>query len=605
MAQCSYIYASGLRIKSGEALVEIDGKVLRVVRDGKGASRLDRPLDNPPSDGEITLKDLSVALASRGMSSTKISIGVGESKFSTTLLPDEAMGRQGRQGDAAAAFAAMTPQEQQNAALYQLQESLPYSDKSSEKETKARVAAALEIVDVSKITTTLPAEFGLYASLEQMQLALAAADIKDSLRFADAESFSRLIMTNPREALEYASERMTDGQFADVVTFLHGGMRGIKAELPEAARTRYEQEQFAPIRDALAADDIISAYIFAEVLKEQAVLSSNVEAAVKRDTAAAAAALSASADPAYLAAAATSSDAAVRLAAARYAESPEILTALALDEKPPVRSMAARNIATPVAALELLATDKKDSVRIGVAMNSSTPVTSLEALMNDKKEEVRTAVASNASTPAPLLTAIAEDASKPGLSSLISGVSNRPERVAALLNPALPADVLAKLSTEDRPHTRGMVASNLSTPPEVLETLGSDADVRVRARTASNSNTPPAALAKLCKDHDDRVCDIAASNPATPAEVLVELAGTRSFTVVANPSAPREALEILAKSDIAEIRRAVGRHPNADQALRAVVAADLAGAPATVLDQTAEDLKKAFSGALKEFIEKW
>jgi hypothetical protein len=78
------------------AVVELDGKTYRVIRNGKGASRLDRKSDDPVSDGEITLKDLEARLKAQGRSSIDAVVQTQEGSFPGSLDPSSAMCHQGR-----------------------------------------------------------------------------------------------------------------------------------------------------------------------------------------------------------------------------------------------------------------------------------------------------------------------------------------------------------------------------------------------------------------------------------------------------------------------------------------------------------------------------
>jgi hypothetical protein len=174
MTQCSYIYASGLRIEAGDGVVELDGKTLRVLRDGKGESRPDLPQDNPRSDGTITLKDLRTALSERGESSIELTVksksASGENlSFSVMLDPDAAMGRKGREGDVEGAFNAMksylgegSSASQRAAGVYQLM-TLPDSDKQAGNETHLRLRLAVHYAGGIAAIPHLDGRFGLLA----------------------------------------------------------------------------------------------------------------------------------------------------------------------------------------------------------------------------------------------------------------------------------------------------------------------------------------------------------------------------------------------------------------------------------------------------------
>ena len=150
MTQCNYIYASGLRIKEGDGVVVIDGRTLRVVRDGSGQSRPDLPVDGfTRSVGTITLSELKAELYRRGDSAIDIHVNYLHMRnghimnFSVGLYPDAAAGRKGREGDFRGAAEKMTPHERNSAGLYQLI-TLPYSNKQSGSETADRLRFAIE-----------------------------------------------------------------------------------------------------------------------------------------------------------------------------------------------------------------------------------------------------------------------------------------------------------------------------------------------------------------------------------------------------------------------------------------------------------------------------
>jgi hypothetical protein len=181
MSVCSYVYASGLRIESGRATVDLDGKTYRVVRDGKGASRLIRPSVDPLADGEITLKDLQARLTAQGLSSVPVTARTASGTFSVQLDPTTAMGRQGRQGDFASALAAMPPRERRAAAMHQLT-TLPLSAKNDIKDSQARLAAALAEVHPAVASRYLNAGFAAVADDSTFMQVLAASPIEDVLK---------------------------------------------------------------------------------------------------------------------------------------------------------------------------------------------------------------------------------------------------------------------------------------------------------------------------------------------------------------------------------------------------------------------------------------
>jgi hypothetical protein len=206
MTQCSYIYASGLRIEAGDGVVELDGKTLRVLRDGKGESRPDLPQDDPRSDGTITLKDLRTALTERGESSIELTVksksASGENlSFSVMLDPDAAMGRKGREGDVEGAFNAMksylgegSSASQRAAGVYQLM-TLPDSDKQAGNETHLRLRLAVHYAGGVAAIPYLDGRFGLLADqvlLERTLTQITSGRYRDlQLDRARAEDYTK------------------------------------------------------------------------------------------------------------------------------------------------------------------------------------------------------------------------------------------------------------------------------------------------------------------------------------------------------------------------------------------------------------------------------
>ena len=175
MTQCNYIYASGLRVKDGDGCVIVDGKRLRVVRDGNGKSRLD--LAGPKSDGEISLKDLRRILEERGESSITLAVSGktgrgGVLEFKVDLDPAAAMGRQGREGDFVRALAAIRYVGDRAALAYQLM-TLPDSDKQAGIETVKRLRLAVTTLGVRSANKYLDGRFGLLADQDLLDETLA------------------------------------------------------------------------------------------------------------------------------------------------------------------------------------------------------------------------------------------------------------------------------------------------------------------------------------------------------------------------------------------------------------------------------------------------
>lgn len=175
MAQCDYLYASGVRVESGRGVVEIDGKPMRVVRNGKGKPRGDRPDAATGTVGEVSLKDLQARLAAGGAGTITMSVSTESGSFSVLLDPSKAMGRQGRQGDFSSALNAMPAAQRKAAALYQL-ETLPYSGEQDASVTSERLRLVLDAAGgLSEVFDRLDARFGMFADPVTLSQALAFA----------------------------------------------------------------------------------------------------------------------------------------------------------------------------------------------------------------------------------------------------------------------------------------------------------------------------------------------------------------------------------------------------------------------------------------------
>ena len=224
MTQCNYIYASGLRIKEGDGVVELDGKTLRVVRDGSGQSRPDLPLDGfIRSDGSITLSDLKAELSRRGDSAIDIHVsqwarplaGGPIVSFSVALDPDAAMGRQGREGDFRGAAEKMTPYGRTSAALYQLK-TLPYSNKQSGSETADRLRFAIEEAGgLGEALPYLDERFALHADKDLLD---------ETFKFAGSGPYDRtahfIRIAGPLVA---DPSRVNDKDFERMANYFRGG----------------------------------------------------------------------------------------------------------------------------------------------------------------------------------------------------------------------------------------------------------------------------------------------------------------------------------------------------------------------------------------------
>jgi hypothetical protein len=638
MSICDYLYVSGLRVESGQAVVLLDGKRLRVVRNGKGASRTTLASENPPSDGEITLKDLQARLKASGAKTATVQVATPDGSFAATLDPARAMGRKGRTGDYAAALAGMDPASREIAARYQLR-TLPYGEENASV-AKARLSEVLRHIDITECTTFLPPQFGLFAPEAAVRDALRVAAPADALRFAAAamtdDEFRSATDAAPLEALRYGLGRLiraskeryvsTDRQMREILegnpnyNYLSPQQR-LAYDIERAAgRTA---DTFAALSAAGSALSLRQKLQVQRILQQSSLNEGTVpllmhsmfdmleQDPTDRHALAHLGCFSemilprmvreAPATPAaLLAALATDARHEARSAAASHPATPAaLLAALATDARHEVRVSTANNPATPAALLERLAEDKATRVRAAVASNPATPAALLEILAKDEDHLVRRDVASNPATPAALLERLAEHEShqvRLGLASnpatpvaLLERLAEDEDRLARLdlaSNPATPAALLEMLAEDKASRLRAAVASNPATPPALLERLAEYENHLVRRDVASNPATPAALLERLAEDKATRVRAAVASNPSTPPALLERLAEDaerwvlddeyyRPRAIVAsNPSAPAAVLERLAEHQNYRVRMGVASNP---------------ATPAALLERLAED----------------
>lgn len=174
MAGCPYLHIGGLRARSGDAVVTLNGTRLRVVHDSKGRSRLNRPSFFPPSDGEITLRDLRTALDKAGVSEIEAVVFTQHGSFATPLDPSNSQGRKGREQDAFATLCSLDPAARRAAALYQLS-TLPDSNKASTEATRSRVRAIERFVSMEEILAHADSRYGDHASEEMVRRIVSAS----------------------------------------------------------------------------------------------------------------------------------------------------------------------------------------------------------------------------------------------------------------------------------------------------------------------------------------------------------------------------------------------------------------------------------------------
>jgi hypothetical protein len=234
---------------------------------------------------------------------------------------------------------------------------------------------------------------------------------------------------------------------------------------------------------------------------------------------------------------------------------PEVLTELAKDKYPNIRTAVADNDNTPPETLMELAKDNDYNVREGVGRNDNTPPETLMELAKDNAENVRKIVGRNDNTPPETLMELAKD-------------NDYNVREAVAKNYNAPPEILIELAKDNDDDVREAVAKNYNSPPETLMELvnyivpvgdrmyGRNEDVRIEV--AKHKNTPPEALIELVKDESDFVYREVAKHKNTPPETLIELSNFSEPRVRAhvaqNINTPTETLMELTKDNDDDVR---------------------------------------------------
>jgi predicted transcriptional regulator len=206
---CDYVYVSGLRFKSGTPFIEIQSSFLdsvskepskepsklvrlAVVRDGKGASRLDRWASKPSRFGvvgEINLRDLSKVLDNSGMSDVDalVSLSLDDSSdaglISLVLDPTAAMGRRGRLLDSDIIDDALLslPDPQCQALVKDQLRNMPYGVENS-KAASLRLQVLLRHATPESIAEVVKESTDFVKHIDRETVALMPPDILASLQ---------------------------------------------------------------------------------------------------------------------------------------------------------------------------------------------------------------------------------------------------------------------------------------------------------------------------------------------------------------------------------------------------------------------------------------
>lgn len=205
----------------------------------------------------------------------------------------------------------------------------------------------------------------------------------------------------------------------------------------------------------------------------------------------------------------------------------------------------ARNVKTPVAALEILA-----------RREFTTPPPDPKSFMPPRSDDdVVKSVAINPSLPAELIAILLQDPCEDARRLLIR-------------HPNLMPELEQRLAQDSSPTVRQALAASTSVSQEALAALAVDSDTDVRRTLAANVNTPVSSLSRLATDTDTLVRSTVAKNQSTPVTVLAA----------------------LALDEKVEVRRAIASNQNAPDAVRQELSDLVATPPPADLTPTLRDL---------------
>lgn len=244
----------------------------------------------------------------------------------------------------------------------------------------------------------------------------------------------------------------------------------------------------------------------------------------------------------------------------------QILEILSRSPDSRLRLCIARNPSCAASILDILAADKDPWIREAVAANNNCLTEALAALSADEVDYVRAKVATNQNADPVILKRLAADKSdKVALS------------VAA--NPKTEIQVLREFISHKSLRVRVAICGNTSLGDdlrfEVASELISLNKPDVTKSLAAIPSAPLEALRVIAEDKNGDVKIAVASNPSTPAQILAKLANSKNNAIreaaIRNQSMPIQLLGDLAKSPNDETRRFVAQSQKVDDAIARVL----------------------------------
>ena len=371
---CDFLYTQGgLRFKSGSGRITlvIDGteRELRVIRNGKGRSRLDR--------GEINLRDVESYVPPGDTIDMTLDLETssGSREIVLKLDPRTAMGREGRikSDDIDKETENLTKEELKALAFSQVR-SLPYSHNNSE-EAKARLRwvlrqddlGVLDVEDLRLVAGYIDA--GILGEAYDRHPGLVAGLVLGLSRdTADPQVMASL----PEDVKDLIKN---DGRFS-LETLAY------RADTPTPVLDTLSRDREPSVRMGVAQNTSTSTSVL-EVLAKDG--DHYVRAGVAGNT---------STPPSVLEVLAKENETLVRLrVAGNTSTPPSVLGVLAKDFKYKVSYTAVTNPSTPIHVLEMSAKQGGWVMREELAQSTATPPSVLEILAKDEETIVRFRVA--------------------------------------------------------------------------------------------------------------------------------------------------------------------------------------------------------------------
>jgi hypothetical protein len=247
----------------------------------------------------------------------------------------------------------------------------------------------------------------------------------------------------------------------------------------------------------------------------------------------------------------------------RWADAPGVVAATA---DPPgsaaaetplwrIRRLLARNPQCPPEILDALASDDRHEVRLAALAHPSCPPSTLDGHARATSGRWRSA-------PLECLLELDLVARHPATESstvlnLVAELERTDEELASnalrtlAQRPDAPAVALEHLAGSRWPWVRSAVAGNPSTPVPVVATLAADEHPAVRSAAAGRIDAPHPLLGLLADDPAVTVRASVAANPGAPASALRRLGGdttaaaTVTYALLRNPATPPQVQAVL------------------------------------------------------------